>query len=62
MVGAEWTEITGGLEEGRRVVLADLDEALPGAATDTSDPAGASPTGGFPGGGPPAGFTPPGAG
>ena len=62
VVGAEWTEITGGLEEGRRVVLADLDEALPGAATDTSDPAGASPTGGFPGGGPPAGFTPPGAG
>lgn len=35
-IGATWTEVTSGLEEGDTVVLADLDEALPGSATDTS--------------------------
>ena len=36
-VGAEWTEITDGLEPGQVVVLADLDEPLPGSATDSTD-------------------------
>lgn len=35
-VGQTWTEVTDGLEQGDEVVLADLDEPLPGAATDTS--------------------------
>jgi HlyD family secretion protein len=35
-VGAEWTEISDGLEPGQVVVLADLDEPLPGTATDSS--------------------------
>ena len=35
-IGAALTEITSGLEEGQEVVLADLDEPLPGSATDTS--------------------------
>ena len=52
-IGAALTEITSGLEEGQEVVLADLDEPLPGSATDTSStetgPGGFG--GGFPGGG-----------
>ncbi len=67
-IGSTWTEITDGLEEGDEVVLADLDEPLPGSATDTSSngtqsggstvafPGGG---GGFPGGGS-GGFRPPG--
>jgi HlyD family secretion protein len=39
-VGAEWTEITDGLEPGQVVVLADLDEPLPGTATDGSGESG----------------------
>jgi HlyD family secretion protein len=35
-VGATWTEITSGLTAGQRVVLADLNEALPGSATTSS--------------------------
>ena len=35
-IGTAWTEIVSGLEEGQEVVLADLDEPLPGSATDTS--------------------------
>lgn len=35
-VGEVWIEITDGLDEGDVVVLADLDEPLPGSATDTS--------------------------
>ena len=52
-VGAEWTEITEGLEPGQVVVLADLDEPLPGSATDSSESGSG---GGLPGtGGPPGG-------
>jgi multidrug efflux pump subunit AcrA (membrane-fusion protein) len=36
-VGATWTEVTSGLEEGDEVVLADLDEPLPSSATDSSN-------------------------
>jgi HlyD family secretion protein len=35
-VGSRWTEVTGGLEVGQVVVLADLSEALPGTATSGS--------------------------
>ena len=35
-IGDTWTEVTSGLEEGQEVALADLDEPLPGSATDTS--------------------------
>jgi HlyD family secretion protein len=53
-VGAEWTEITDGLESGQVVVLADLDEPLPGTATDSSE---SGPGGELRGtGGPPGGF------
>ncbi|HEX7132514.1 MAG TPA: HlyD family efflux transporter periplasmic adaptor subunit [Iamia sp.] len=59
-IGDTWTEITEGVEVGDTVVLADLDEALPGSATDsssTSDGGGGGagggdlPAGVFPGGG-----------
>jgi len=57
-IGATLTEITSGLEEGQVVVLADLDEPLPGSATDTtSTDTGAGGLFEFPGGG---AFTPPG--
>ena len=36
-VGATWTEVTSGLEEGDEVVLADIDEPLPSSATASSD-------------------------
>lgn len=56
-IGAALTEITSGLEEGQDVVLADIDQPLPGSATDTSSTdTGPSFGGGFPAGG----FTPPG--
>lgn len=61
VVGDTWTEITRGLEAGDTIVLADLDEALPGSATETSDnntqsnriggAGGGFPPGGFPAGG-----------
>lgn len=59
-VGQEWTEITEGLEAGTEVVLADLDEPLPGSATDgsssgTQTGGGFGFGGGFPGGGRPSG-------
>lgn len=65
VVGADRIEILSGLDEGDTVVLADLDEPLPGAATEAGSssgaPAGAGVDGqtggGFPGGadgGPPA--------
>ena len=60
-IGATWTEITDGLEQGDRVVLADLDQPLPGSATDTSSNSGQGQgptTFTFPGGG--GGFRPPG--
>jgi HlyD family secretion protein len=53
-VGAEWTEITDGLESGQVVVLADLDEPLPGAATDSSESGSGGELRGT--GGPPGGF------
>jgi hypothetical protein len=36
-VGATWTEVTSGLEEGDEVILADLDEPLPSSATDSAN-------------------------
>ena len=68
VVGDRWTQVTSGLREGDRVVLADLEEALPGSATATSGsdqtgrtgegglPAG-FPNGGLPSGVPSGGFT-----
>jgi HlyD family secretion protein len=53
-VGAEWSEITDGLESGQVVVLADLDEPLPGTATDSSESGAGGELGGT--GGPPGGF------
>ena len=58
-VGDTWTEITSGLTTGQVVVLADLGEALPGSATESSTNGGQNgPVGGFGGpggqGGPPA--------
>ena len=63
VVGDTWTEIRSGVNAGRSVVLADLDEPLPGSATATSStsnrrgtpgsfdfPAGGFGGGGFPGG------------
>ena len=35
-IGATWTEITSGLTAGEEVVLADMNEPLPGSATDSS--------------------------
>jgi multidrug efflux pump subunit AcrA (membrane-fusion protein) len=35
-VGSTWTEITSGLSAGDEVVLADLSQALPGSASDSS--------------------------
>ena len=49
-IGQTWTEIVSGLDEGDTVVLADLDEPLPGTATDGSA-ADASSGGRFPGAG-----------
>jgi multidrug efflux pump subunit AcrA (membrane-fusion protein) len=48
VMGDVWTEVTDGLEVGDTVVLADLDEALPSSATDSSSTVG---FGGGPGGG-----------
>jgi multidrug efflux pump subunit AcrA (membrane-fusion protein) len=69
-VGEEWTQITGGVEEGERVVLADVDAALPSAATASGSDGsrgGGSDEIRFPGGGQlpaggqfPGGFTRPG--
>ena len=58
-VGDTWTEITSGLAAGQVVVLADLGEALPGRATESStNDRQNGPVGGFGGpngqGGPPA--------
>lgn len=49
-IGDTWTEVTDGLAPGDVVVLADLDEPLPGTATDGSSAGSAGlPAGGFPG-------------
>lgn len=66
VIGDRWTEITDGLSAGDTVVLADLDEALPGSATATSSnstgttgrqgqftPGAGGPPAGFGNGGPP---------
>lgn len=53
-VGASYTEITDGLDAGDEVVLADLSEPLPSAATSSSNGSSSSGAGGggsFPGGG-----------
>ena len=65
VIGAERTQITSGLSEGDRVVLADLDEALPSSATESTTTGSSverqGTNGGFPsppsgfGGGPPGG-------
>jgi HlyD family secretion protein len=55
-IGDRWIAITDGLERGDEVVLADLDEPLPGSATDTSSSGWTTGTGGFPVGGLPGGF------
>lgn len=51
-VGDTWTEIRNGLDAGATVALADLDEPLPGSATDSAN---GNTGNGFPGGG--GGFT-----
>lgn len=51
-IGATWTEITSGLDDGQEVVLADLTEALPGSATEGESGAGGGQNR-FPGGGSP---------
>ena len=58
VIGDTWTEITGGVTAGQKVVLADLGQPLPGSAT-TSSSSSTNQIGprGFPGGGPPGGFT-----
>ena len=56
-IGATWTEIVSGLDEGQEVVVADLDEPLPGSATDTS---GSTATVGGPSGFNGGPFAPPG--
>ncbi len=50
VVGDTWTEITSGLDAGQAVVLANLDEPLPGSATASSSSTSNQdgPTGGFP--------------
>ncbi len=67
-MGATWTAVTSGLEAGDQVVLADLDQPLPGTATEASTTGRGDGTGqggqagqggppsGMPAGGPPAGF------
>jgi HlyD family secretion protein len=45
-IGSTWTEITGGLEVGDTVVLADLSQALPGSATSSSGSTSTGPNGG----------------
>lgn len=52
VIGATYTEITSGLDAGATVVLADLSEPLPSAATDASDRGDTGDSGfTFPGGG-----------
>jgi hypothetical protein len=40
VVGDTWTQITGGLQAGEQVVLADVNAPLPSSATDTSSRTG----------------------
>lgn len=51
VVGAAWTQITSGLNDGQEVILADLTEALPGTATEAGQ-GGSGRANGFQGGGP----------
>lgn len=41
-VGIEWTQIKSGIDRGQKVVLANLDKALPSAATDSGSSSGSS--------------------
>jgi HlyD family secretion protein len=50
-VGSTWVEILDGLEAGQEVVLADLDEPLPGTATDVESTNQSNTFGGGAGGG-----------
>ena len=52
VVGREWTEVTSGLTAGKRVAIADLDEALPSSATSSNNSGtGTTGPGGLPAGG-----------
>jgi hypothetical protein len=51
VVGDRWTEIRSGVTAGQQVVLADLDEGLPGTATATTANRNGGTTFTFPGGG-----------
>ena len=55
-VGASMTEVTKGLAVGDRVVLADLDRALPTSSTTTTTRFGGAAGGGFGAGGGAGGF------
>jgi multidrug efflux pump subunit AcrA (membrane-fusion protein) len=61
VVGDTWTEITGGVKAGQKVVLANVAAPLPGSATTSSssnsnsNQPGGGRFGGFPGGAVPAG-------
>lgn len=57
-IGDRWIAIADGLSAGDTVVIADLDEPLPGSATEASSTSGSTATSGFPGGGVPGGFRP----
>ncbi|MET0909725.1 MAG: efflux RND transporter periplasmic adaptor subunit, partial [Ilumatobacteraceae bacterium] len=50
-IGTEWTEIRRGIDAGQTVVIADLDEPLPGTATDSANADDTGTVTGFPGGG-----------
>lgn len=58
VIGAEWTEITSGVQVGQTVALADLGQALPSSATDAANAnrRGVGGANGFPGGGGPPSF------
>jgi len=62
VIGSAYTQITDGLTAGQSVLLADLDQALPGSATSSSNGTNTTnrSTGTFTGftGGAPPGFTP----
>lgn len=53
VIGTEWVEVLDGLDAGAEVVVADLDDPLPGAASDTGQEQQQQPGGfvGGPGGG-----------
>ncbi len=42
VIGSDWVEIISGLDDGSEVVLADLDEALPGATSESEEQQGST--------------------